>query len=176
MKILIYKRTHKGDPDKQGIFGNQDCMGRIRNWNYDAVMGIGGKSTWKGDEDIKYKINWIGLEPKKIKSIGKRGDYVVFSHFELFEEKGKNIKDYFPNLFKYMYDSRKRFDMSDKLPKEVFDEVSEILNSIQNSPQSEKYSIESKNDLKVKALSHSSKCCGCFKGKNVEIEIEENYC
>lgn len=87
MKVLIYKRTHKGDPNTEGIFGNQDCMGIIRNWNYDAVIGIGGKLPWKEDADIKYKINWIGLEPKKIKSPSDRGDKVVFAHFELYEEK-----------------------------------------------------------------------------------------
>lgn len=70
MKILIYKRTHKGDPDEKGIFGIHDCMGRIRNWEYDAVIGIGGKTAWIVDEDIKYKINWVGIGPKRIDADG----------------------------------------------------------------------------------------------------------
>ena len=65
MRVLIYKRTHKGDPNETGIFGIQDCMGRIRNWNYDAVIGIGGESAWRDDIGIKYKINWIGLAPQR---------------------------------------------------------------------------------------------------------------
>jgi hypothetical protein len=171
MKILIYKRTHKGDPDQNGIFGNQDCMGRIRNWNYNAVIGIGGKTPWKRDEDIKYKINWIGLDPKKIEST-KRGQCVVFSHFELFEEKGENIADNFPNLFEYMYGSRKRFDMSPNLPEEVFQEVQQILDSVKNSPQSQQYDIENIDDSGGKDSSTLTKCSGCFGGKNIEIEIK----
>lgn len=88
MKVLIYKRTHKGDPDLDGVFGTQDCMGRIRNWNYDAVIGIGGIAPWKKDVDIKCKINWIGLGPKKIAST-ERGNMIAFAHFELYEGQGK---------------------------------------------------------------------------------------
>ena len=40
MQTLIYKRTHKGDPDKQGRFGIHDCMGRVRSRDFDAVIGM----------------------------------------------------------------------------------------------------------------------------------------
>ena len=33
MKVLIYKRTHKDDLNERVIFGNQDCMGKVRSWN-----------------------------------------------------------------------------------------------------------------------------------------------
>ena len=39
MKVLVYKRTHTGDPSENGVFGESDCMGAIRNWHYDAVIG-----------------------------------------------------------------------------------------------------------------------------------------
>src|SRR4051812_45820013 len=43
MRTLVYKRTHSGDPDpKMGVFGNHDCMGEVRAWPFDAVIGIGG--------------------------------------------------------------------------------------------------------------------------------------
>jgi len=42
MRILIYKRTHTGDPDLKGRFGIHDCMGRVRDYDYDAVIGVGG--------------------------------------------------------------------------------------------------------------------------------------
>ncbi|HNW97987.1 MAG TPA: hypothetical protein PKK00_06215 [Bacteroidales bacterium] len=175
MKVLIYKRTHKGDPKKEGIFGNQDCMGRIRNWNYDAVIGIGGKTAWKEDLDIKYKINWIGLEPKKIKSNdGRKCDKVVFSHFELYEGKGVKIKDNYPNLFKYMYESGKRFDMSSDLPKDVYEEVKQILDSIKDCPKSEAYdAVENIATFETKKTFSSSKCGGCFGGKEIEMTIQE---
>jgi hypothetical protein len=172
MKVLIYKRTHKGDPDKEGIFGNQDCMGRIRNWNYDAVIGIGGNVPWKNDVEIKHKINWIGLEPKKINP-NNRGAKVVFSHFELYEGEGENIKTHFPNLFKYMYGSRKRFDMSSDLPKDVFEEVKQILDSIEDRPASKGYTVENIDTLEMEKTFNSSKCGGCFGGKEVEITIQE---
>lgn len=172
MKVLIYKRTHKGDPGIEGIFGSEDCMGRIRNWDFDAVIGIGGSAPWKKDADIKHKINWIGLEPKKIRS-SKRGDIVVFSHFELYEENGLNIEIHFPNLFSYMYGSRKRFDMASVLPKDVFNEVKQILDSIQDSPASDEYSIESAHTSETEKAFDSSKCSGCFGGNDVEITIQD---
>lgn len=27
MKVLVYKRTHTGDPSENGVFGESDCMG-----------------------------------------------------------------------------------------------------------------------------------------------------
>lgn len=173
MKVLIYKRTHKHDPNTEGVFGNQDCMGRVRNFNYDAVIGIGGKAPWKVDEDIKHKINWIGLEPKKIPSPKLRGDKVVFSHFALYEEKGVNIKENFPNLFEYMYGSRKRFDMSSDLPKDVFEEVKAILDTIKDYPASKAYNTIENNDNVDTGEITASKCKGCFEKKDIEITIQE---
>jgi hypothetical protein len=174
MKVLIYKRTHRGDPDQEGIFGNEDCMGRIRNWNYDAVIGIGGKTPWKGHEDIRYKINWVGLNPKKVNSIGKRADSVVFSNFELYEELGKDIEEKYPRLFKYMYGSRKRFDMTSELPEDVFEEVQQILLSVENCPPSRKYALEISDNIAREENRHFSKCKGCFNGKDLEVSIEFN--
>jgi hypothetical protein len=42
MRTLIYKRTHHGDPDPAGRFGIHDCMGRVRTWSLEAVIGVGG--------------------------------------------------------------------------------------------------------------------------------------
>jgi len=48
MRILIYKRTHIGDPDAKCQFGNQGCMGRVRGFAFDAVIAwaesVGGLS------------------------------------------------------------------------------------------------------------------------------------
>jgi hypothetical protein len=65
LNTLIYKRTHIGDPDESGIFGVHDCMGQVRRWPFDAVIGVGGKNPWKDHKGIAYKINWIGLRPRK---------------------------------------------------------------------------------------------------------------
>lgn len=137
-KVLIYKRTHKGDPDTKGIFGIEDCMGRIRNWKYDAVIGIGGRSPWKGQTGIKHKINWVGSGPKT-HGQHKRGKMIVFEHFELYEEAGADICEKYPNLFDYMYGTKKRFVLSAALPQEVQQEIDEILASVKNSPPSQAY-------------------------------------
>jgi len=173
MKVLIYKRTHRGDPNQNGVFGNQDCMGRVRNWDYDAVIGVGGKRPWIGHEEIKYKINWIGLSPKKIESKIKRGANIVFSHFELYEEKGENIKIKYPKLFKYMYGSRKRFDMSSKMPEDVFIEVKKIIDSIKDSPKSKSYSTITSECLESKIKFKSHLCLGCYNGEELEVTFQE---
>lgn len=173
MRVLIYKRTHKGDPGDKGIFGNQDCMGRVRNWNYDAVIGIGGKTTFKGDEDIKYKINWIGLAPQRIKSKNRRADYVGFSHYALFEEKGEEIGKHYPNLFDYMYNCRKRFDMASELPEDVYVEVLKILDSVKNYPPSN-FEISDVEELEYECVTHTSKCSsGCDKDIQVTVDEQE---
>ncbi len=170
MKILIYKRTHKGDPDERGIFGINDCMGRIRD--YDAVIGIGGKAPWKDDQDIRHKINWVGLEPRWINAEGKRAQCVVFSNFELFEEKGLDIKANFPNLFNYIYDTQKRFEIPSELPEDVLKEVQQILKSVEKSKPSKEYSIEKFELDNNDELNRSAKCKCRVKGELKEICVE----
>lgn len=132
MRILIYKRTHKGDPDERGIFGCQDCMGRIRDWEYDAVIGIGGKSTQKGHAGISYKVNWVGIGPKR-RSCNGRAHQIVFDHFELYEDAGDDIRENYPKLSKYMYESRKRFSLFSDLQSEVWEDIKKILAHVKNN-------------------------------------------
>ncbi|WP_112487513.1 hypothetical protein [Thiomonas sp. X19] len=53
MRILTYKRTHVGDPDEFGRFGINDCMGRVRGYRYDAVIGVGGTGWEAKSHDIE---------------------------------------------------------------------------------------------------------------------------
>lgn len=168
MRILIYKRTHKGDPNIRGVFGNQDCMGRVRDWKYDAVIGIGGKTPWKEDVDIRYKINWIGIGPRKVHKT-KRGHRIVFTNFVLYEEDGQNIEESYPYLFEYMYGSGKRFDMNTELPPDVFDEVNKIIDSARDCPRSPDYNSVNFEEPENVFSSESRKCSGCYSGKNNEL-------
>ena len=43
MRTLLFKRTHIGDPSQKGIFGIDDCMGRVRGYEFDSAIGIGGR-------------------------------------------------------------------------------------------------------------------------------------
>src|SRR6266487_386945 len=65
MRILVYKRTHNGDPDSNGCFGIDDCMGMVRYRPFDAVIGIGGIGSDAQANGIAGKVNWIGIGPRK---------------------------------------------------------------------------------------------------------------
>lgn len=125
--VFIYKRTPRGDPDYRGVFGINDCMGSMRNREFDAVIGIGGKQPCLGDEEIALKINWIGITPVKHGS-ENRGSLVTFSKYLLYDEKGPFINDIAPKLYKYMYiGTHRRSLMSTSLPSNIYDEVKKIL-------------------------------------------------
>lgn len=108
LNTLIYKRTHTDDPNMSGEFGCSDCMGRVRGYSFDAVIGVGGKCPDHGSEDIARKINWIGIgsfrnhdDPR-----GVKGPVVTFEHFVLWEETGPDLKEYAPKLFRYMFEDQ----------------------------------------------------------------------
>jgi hypothetical protein len=63
--------------------------------------------------------------------------------------------------------------MSSDLPKDVFEEVIQILYSIEDSPASEAYAVENIDALETEKNLKSSKCGGCFGGKEVEITFQE---
>jgi len=168
--VLIYKRTHTGDPSSSGIFGESDCMGEIREWKFTDVIGIGGEAPWKGYEEISYKVNWIGIGAKKVELIENRANEVIFNNFCLFDKQGELIKDIAPNLYQYMYLENKskniRSVYSTSLPKKAQDEVFEILDKAKNCPPSQgivdgnkKGSCASKNKIKKeKNICQRSKC------------------
>lgn len=142
--ILVYRRTHRGDPDNQHkVFGFHDCMGSVRNWkHYDAVIGIGGLKPWPGHEGIAQKITWVGIGPipsaagptDVARMQGNhpdfthfRGPLVKFKEFFLWDENGPSVKD-FPKLYKYMFADKhiSRAAMND-FPPEVQRELENIL-------------------------------------------------
>lgn len=152
--VLIYKRTHRGDPDEiphtdapdeRGIFGINTCMGSVRNWEFDAVIGVGGKRPWQGDEEIAYKINYVGLGAKNHSINLQDGHpYVIFEHFYLVDEKGKLLKDIAPKLYKYMYEDANVRRVKSDSPRirddvEVQLEIQKILNLAKNAPPSSGY-------------------------------------
>jgi hypothetical protein len=80
MTTLIYKRTHSGDPDPEtGAFGNRNCMGKIRGWSFNAVIGIGGVGRQAQRHYLDGRLAWIGVGARK------DGDphcpLVTFDHF-----------------------------------------------------------------------------------------------
>lgn len=128
LNTFVYKRTHTGDPNTSGVFGIRDCMKQCRGWSFDAVIGVGGTSPDRGDEDIARKINWIGIGPSKAPRHGFIGPLVTFERFVLWEETGPDLKELAPKLFKHMFKDNKHFVMSQNLTSEIMrEEVRKIL-------------------------------------------------
>ena len=104
MRIFTYKRTHIGDPDQSGRFGIYDCMGRVRNYPFDAVIGIGGIGREPRSYGIDRKINWVGINPKRTPRRDGNGVEVTFEKFLLLEKHGPLLKILAPSLARRMYE------------------------------------------------------------------------
>jgi len=99
---LVYKRTHNGDPDPQGRFGAYDCMGSVRAWAYDAVIGVGGIGAEPRRHNIAKKVNWIGIGAHRTHA-GNRGPVVTFDHFRWFGKDGPWLAQVAPVLAEHIY-------------------------------------------------------------------------
>lgn len=108
MRVLVYKRTHTSDPDANGCFGAYDCMGTIRDWEFDAVVGVGGTGPEAVANGIERQVNWIGIGPHKRSVEGKRGPEVLFDHFLYFGTAGPLFCKLAPQLAARMYDDNVR--------------------------------------------------------------------
>jgi hypothetical protein len=144
MRILIYKRTHSGDPDpKTGVFGNHDCMGTVRGWPFDAVIGIGGVGREPQRYRIAGKLTWIGIGPQAIGYNG-RGPQLIFRHFRCPGEDGPLLRTNYPTLASRMYDTNRRVLMHSLPSIERHDgelanldrDVTEILRLAKHAPPS----------------------------------------
>ncbi len=136
MRILVYKRTHNGDPDQYGCFGVDDCMGAVRKRYFDAVIGVGGIGPEAQASGIANKVNWIGIGPHKTDG-PKRGPFVRFDHFLDFGTDGLDFLDVAPTLAKRMYSRNVRHVM-DSLNKQEYAEVLGLLKLAENAAPSAK--------------------------------------
>ncbi|MCP3673516.1 MAG: hypothetical protein GY829_03460 [Gammaproteobacteria bacterium] len=130
--ILVYRRTHTGDPDDRGIFGINDCMKSVRDWSYDAVIGIGGIAPWREDIDIAKKVNWIGINPTSHDpnfygrdALG--GKWITFEKFLLLDGSGPLVEDCAPKLYKYMFEQGHIPRTGKYFPKEIYEELLMLL-------------------------------------------------
>ncbi len=137
MRTLIYKRTHEGDPHPHtGVFGNKDCMGSLRGWEFDAVIGVGGIKPWLGYEGIARRLTWVGIGARKFLTRKPSHPLVMFDHFLYLGKDGQPLEEIAPALASRMYDKNVRQITSCSLtPEEQFD-VERILALAINSPPS----------------------------------------
>jgi hypothetical protein len=129
MRVLIYKRTHPGDPSIEGVFGYEDCMGAVRGRRFDAVIGVGGIGPESQGWGIDRRLNWVGVgaHPSESIPIGFRGPLVTFDRFLLLETQGPELQIIAPALARYMYDVNRRVVMSDGLNHLLQGEIQKIL-------------------------------------------------
>lgn len=133
LRVLLYKRNHRGDPDYRGTFGCDDCMGRIRSYRYDAVIGIGVDRPNPGHEAIAGRITWVGVGPRAVGVHHDRGAPVLrFDRWGVWDEKGKVLREFAPELAEYFYEKHRRFFFSDHLSQQIQKDIEKILRLANN--------------------------------------------
>ena len=100
---LVYKRTHNGDPDGSGCFGCNGCMGSVRSWPFDAVIGVGGVGRQAKDEEIAHKLTWIGIGPHRRHIAAWPDPVVYFDHYLYLGTEGPELRTIAPLLAELMY-------------------------------------------------------------------------
>lgn len=115
-------------------------MGQVRSYDYDAVIGVGGKACWPGCEKISGRINWVGIEPSKSEHREGHGVEVSFKHFLLLDEAGPLLEEHAPALAKRMYEGGARFLLSGYSPEEYL-EAKNILAWSRKCPQPKQLAV-----------------------------------
>jgi len=134
MKTLVYKRTHNGDPNEQGVFGCHGCMGSVRSWDFEAAIGVGGQGEEPVDEGIAFKVTWIGIGPHKITVPGDVHPIVMFDHFLYYGPKGDDLRIEAPHLSDLMYVNKARTVMTFNADEQA--EVVKLLARASDAPAS----------------------------------------
>jgi hypothetical protein len=90
MRVLVYKRNHRGDPDTRGLFGCNGCMGYVRRFRFGAVIGVGGTGAKAKSSGVARKLNWIGIGPIP-DGFRNRGPVLAFKHFRIYGDEGGSL-------------------------------------------------------------------------------------
>ena len=127
----------QGRSNKAGVFGCEDCMGRVRGWTFDAAIGVGVKRPDRGHEGIACKITWVGTYPYPTEcppcNSPRRGPCLKFEHFVLWDERGPDFTLHAPYLYRHMFEEKQvRLVMSQSLPRKMQEEVAAILTLADN--------------------------------------------
>ena len=109
-------------------------MGRVRAYDFDSVIGVGGKSTQPRSQGIAEKLNWIGLGARKKTANNRKAPVVIFKHFILYEDKGEPIEDIAPALAKRLLSRNARVLMNFTQAEQK--EINKILDMAKDAPRS----------------------------------------
>jgi hypothetical protein len=118
-------------------------MGKIRNREFDAVIGIGGMGSEPHRCGIAGKLNWIGIGPHKT-PIQRRGQMVTFDHFRRFEKNDRELWDIAPRLAARMYATYAPRHLISNFTDEELKEIEAILRLAKNSPPSARWRANSR--------------------------------
>lgn len=133
MRALVYKRTHAGDPGIGREFGINTCMGRVRGFPFDVVIGIGGTSRWPQQEGIAGKLTWVGRNPRRSPNPhDTRGPLVSFGadDFRLFDQQGPLLHLIAPLLSKRMYGHRSSRYAFDSFSPAELEEIKRLVSDV----------------------------------------------
>jgi hypothetical protein len=138
---LVYKLTHPGDPHPRGWWGVADCMGKVREFKFDAVIGIGGAGKEPQRWGIARKLLWIGIGPDRVPSPIREdwSDLVTFEHFLAYGNAGPLLAMEAPVLAKLMYGQGcpQRYKIKGFTKRELND-IDNLLERAKNAPRSDK--------------------------------------
>ncbi len=133
MRVLTYKRTHTGDPTPEGQFGVNDCMGRVRGWSFDAVIGVGGYGTEPREHAIEGRVTWVGVGPAWAPHPEGYGQIVTFDSFVLLDSKGPRLEELAPLLARRMYEKKARILLKSYSPCEKAEAIAVIAAVLGNA-------------------------------------------
>jgi len=118
-KVLVYKMTHEGDPnDENQIWGETNCMGHVRSYGFEIVIGIGGHGDLPKKQGIAGRVIWIGHKPKQIYSMWSH-PVIHFETMNYFGSKGPLLSKIAPNLARVMLKARFKMSFSENASNEV---------------------------------------------------------
>jgi hypothetical protein len=169
LRTLIYKRTHEGDPDPDtGVFGGKKCMGKVRGWKFDAVIGVGGIGREPEEQGIDRRLTWVGIGPHKTGD--PRCPLVAFDHFLYCVQPRPLLKDVAPNLAKRMYDGNVRVILNSLSKEEKWD-VERILELAKDAPPSSQLTGAPQQSIKKTVDNRrSNPCRGGLAAQDAEQE------
>lgn len=154
--------THLGDPCPNGIWGHsgkKGCMGRVRDYPYEAVIGIGG-STAK--DNIAGRLVWIGINPtREYKHDRTLVKFELFAHCS--NNKWSPIDKKW-QFYKYMFGGKRRLQLSQnlkgdtKIISKINEEISEILELAKKARKSNKFNSLNRSTKKCKRKKSTSSC------------------
>lgn len=94
-------------------------MGRVRKYDFDAVIGVGGIGSEPRAHGIDGKITWVGVNPIRKPSVGATASIVTFEHFILWDSHGPYLHSIAPALSRRMYEGKARVLLAGYTPEEL---------------------------------------------------------